>query len=365
VTWTEDVDVSTSARLAAALEAVRREPGGWESALGAAVDAAVVAAVPERVGAGRISYLVERGFWSGRAEVVSELVGVVRELVMMRPVLLEVGPARLWPALVRRAVWQVAAEAEGDRQHGLAGDSQPFRLRVRADRAGISFLQVDASVLDRSEAACAIESVDLDRSGWRVAVEDVAGSLLGCLVSILTDFGVPRGVALAGTRRVLEIAVGPGKRRERHSMARGDAGEGVLASLGVSPAAAGAWMSLIAGSHRPDTLAQVKAALQHPRFDLGNPNKARALIGAFTRNVPHFHATDGSGYAFVAEKIRLIDAFNPQSASGLCRAFNLTPDVEPHRRALIQRELFQLAALDNLSKDVREIIEKILGQVGK
>ena len=250
MTWTEDVDVSTSARLAAALEAVRREPGGWESALGVAVDAAVVAAVPERVGAGRISYLVERGFWSGRAEVVSELVGVVRELVMMRPVLLEVGPARLWPALVRRAVWQVTAEAEGDRQHGLAGDSQPFRLRVRADKAGISFLEVDASVLDRSEAACAIESVDLDRSGWRVATEDVAGSLLGCLVSILTDFGVPRDVALAGTRRVLEIAVGPGKRRERHSMARGDAGEGVLASLGVSPAAAGAWMSLVAGSRR-------------------------------------------------------------------------------------------------------------------
>lgn len=246
----EGVDVSTSARLAAALEAVRREPGGWESALGLAVDAAVVAAVPERVGAGRISYLVERGFWSGRAEVVSELVGVVRELVMMRPVLLEVGPARLWPAVVSRAVWQLSEQVEGDRQHGLAGDSQPFRLRVRADRAGISFLQVDATDLVPSEAARAIESVDLDRSGWRVAVEDVAGPLLGCLVSILTDFGVPRGVALAGTRRVLEIAVGPGKRRERHSMARGDAGEGVLASLGVSPAAAGAWMSLVAGSRR-------------------------------------------------------------------------------------------------------------------
>ena len=246
----EVVDVSTSARLAAALEAVRREPGGWESALGLAVDAAVVAAVPERVGAGRISYLVERGFWSGRAEVVSELVGVVRELVMMRPVLLEVGPARLWPAVVSRAVWQLSEQVEGDRQHGLAGDSQPFRLRDRADKAGISFLQVDATDLVPSEAARTIESVDLDRSGWRVAVEDVAGPCLGCLVSILTDFGVPRGVALAGTRRVLEIAVGPGKRRERHSMARGDAGKGVLASLGVSPAAAGAWMSLVAGSRR-------------------------------------------------------------------------------------------------------------------
>ena len=246
------MDVSTSARLAAALEAVRREPGGWESALGAAVDAAVVAAVPERVGPGRIAYLVDRGFWSGRAEVVEDLVGVVRELVMMRPVLLEVGPDRLWPAVVSRAVWQLSEQAEGDRQHGLAGDSQPFRLRDRADRAGISFLQVDATDLAPSEVAGAraVESGDLDRSGWRVAVEDVAGPCLGCLVSILADFGVPRGVARAGTCRVLEIAVGPGKRRERHSMARGDAGEGVLASLGVSPAAAGAWMSLVAGRRR-------------------------------------------------------------------------------------------------------------------
>lgn len=250
-----DVDVSTSGRLAAALAAVRREPGGWESPLGAAVDAAVVAAVPGRVGAARIAGLVDRGFWSGRDEVVAELVGVVRELVMLRPVLVDVvGPDRLWPALVRRAVWQVAAEAEGDRQHGLAGDSQPFRLR---DRAGICFVQEDAA--DLADGALGqrsglnpspVESVDLDRSGWRVADEDVAGPLLGVLVSVLLWAGVPEDVARAGTCRVLELAVGPGKRRERHSMARGDAREGVLAGLGVSQAAAGAWMSLVMGSRR-------------------------------------------------------------------------------------------------------------------
>ena len=38
--------------------------------------------------------------------------------------------------------------------------------------------------------------------------------------------------------------------RERHRSARQDADDGVLWHLGVSPGAAGAWMSLVAGSRR-------------------------------------------------------------------------------------------------------------------
>ncbi|MDK4613504.1 aminopeptidase N C-terminal domain-containing protein, partial [Kingella kingae] len=71
-------------------------------------------------------------------------------------------------------------------------------------------------------------------------------------------------------------------------------------------------------------------------------------------------AADGSGYAFVAEKIREINAFNPQVAAGLARTFNLMKRIEPQRQALMRGELEKLAALDTLSKDVREIVEKIL-----
>ncbi|MDK4575787.1 aminopeptidase N [Kingella kingae] len=120
------------------------------------------------------------------------------------------------------------------------------------------------------------------------------------------------------------------------------------------------YFMLIASSRRADTLAQVQAALSHPQFSLTNPNKVRSLIGVFARNVPHFHAADGSGYAFVAEKICEINAFNPQVAAGLARTFNLMKRIEPQRQALMRGELEKLAALDNLSKDVREIVEKIL-----
>ncbi|MDO5357214.1 MAG: aminopeptidase N [Conchiformibius sp.] len=122
------------------------------------------------------------------------------------------------------------------------------------------------------------------------------------------------------------------------------------------------YFALIAASRRADTPAQIQAALQHPAFALTNPNKVRALLGTFARsNVPHFHAADGSGYRFSAAKVREVDALNPQTAAVLARgAFSLCKRLEPHRRALMTAELEQLAAWDGLSKDTREIVEKIL-----
>ena len=121
------------------------------------------------------------------------------------------------------------------------------------------------------------------------------------------------------------------------------------------------YFALIASSCRDDTPAQVQAALRHPAFAPTNPNKVRALIGTFARNNRHFHAENGAGYRFVAEKVRETDALNPQTAAVLARtAFSVCQRLEPHRRALMTAELQQLAAWDDLSKDTREIVEKIL-----
>ena len=120
------------------------------------------------------------------------------------------------------------------------------------------------------------------------------------------------------------------------------------------------YFALVGSSRRSDTLQQVQTALQHPKFSLENPNKARSLIGSFSRNVPHFHAQDGSGYRFIADKVIEIDRFNPQVAARLVQAFNLCNKLEPHRKNLVKQELQRIRAQEGLSKDVGEIIGKIL-----
>ena len=120
------------------------------------------------------------------------------------------------------------------------------------------------------------------------------------------------------------------------------------------------YFALVGLSRRSDTLQQVQTALQHPKFSLENPNKARSLIGSFSRNVPHFHAEDGSGYRFIADKVIEIDRFNPQVSARLVQAFNLCNKLEPHRKNLVKQELQRIRAQEGLSKDVGEIVGKIL-----
>ena len=120
------------------------------------------------------------------------------------------------------------------------------------------------------------------------------------------------------------------------------------------------YFALVGLSRRSDTLQQVQTALQHPKFSLENPNKARSLIGSFSRNVPHFHAEDGSGYRFIADKVIEIDRFNPQVAARLVQAFNLCNKLEPHRKNLVKQELQRIRTQEGLSKDVGEIVGKIL-----
>ena len=120
------------------------------------------------------------------------------------------------------------------------------------------------------------------------------------------------------------------------------------------------YFALVGLSRRSDTLQQIQTALQHPKFSLENPNKARSLIGSFSRNVPHFHAEDGSGYRFIADKVIEIDRFNPQVAARLVQAFNLCNKLEPHRKNLVKQELQRIRAQEGLSKDVGEIVGKIL-----
>ena len=123
------------------------------------------------------------------------------------------------------------------------------------------------------------------------------------------------------------------------------------------------YFALIASCRRADTPQQIQAALQHPAFNLQNPNKARALLGTFSRNVPHFHAADGWGYRFLADKILEADRFNPSLAARLAHAFNICRRLEPVRRNLMAEQLRRINGTEGLSGETGEIVGKILQAV--
>ena len=102
--------------------------------------------------------------------------------------------------------------------------------------------------------------------------------------------------------------------------------------------------------------------MNHPKFSIENPNKARSLLISFSRNIPHFHAEDGSGYRFIADKVMEIDRFNPQVAARLVQAFNICNKLEANRKAVMTKELQRINAQEGLSKDVGEIVGKILNE---
>ncbi len=120
------------------------------------------------------------------------------------------------------------------------------------------------------------------------------------------------------------------------------------------------WLGVQAAADVPGVLAHVEALLQHEAFDFKNPNKVRAVIGVFTQGNPrHFHAEDGSGYAFLADKIFLLDALNPQIAARLATPFTRWQRFDEVRRAAMHTQLRRLSG-DTLSPDLREMVDKSL-----
>ena len=120
------------------------------------------------------------------------------------------------------------------------------------------------------------------------------------------------------------------------------------------------WLQAQSTSRRPDTLATVKALTAHPAFDMGNPNKIYALIRAFGANLVRFNAADGSGYAFMAERILELHDRNPQVASRLARCFDRWTQFDAGRRQHARTALERIRDHAGLSRDVLEVVTRAL-----
>ena len=120
------------------------------------------------------------------------------------------------------------------------------------------------------------------------------------------------------------------------------------------------WFSTQALSPRDDTPDVVAELARHRDFSLANPNRARALVGAFGMNQRAFHAADGRGYRFVADQVIALDAVNPQTAARMLMPLARWQRYMPDRAAMMRAELERILAAPNPSVDVYELASKSL-----
>ncbi len=118
------------------------------------------------------------------------------------------------------------------------------------------------------------------------------------------------------------------------------------------------WFALEASIYRTDSLVRIENLLSHPRFDSKSPNTIRALLGGLMRNIPIFHAPDGSGYEFMAEQLIVLDKINPITASRLVKVFSRWKSyINPNKDAMYK--VINKMDLIDLSKNTREVIDLI------
>lgn len=121
------------------------------------------------------------------------------------------------------------------------------------------------------------------------------------------------------------------------------------------------WFALQAMQPTHQTLDHVKKLMKHSKFSMQNPNRMRSLIGSFAHsNLVGFHAPDGAGYQFVLEQVGFVDKMNPQVAARLLTSFNSWKSVDAARKGLALKALTQFQAQNDFSKDVQDVLARML-----
>lgn len=120
------------------------------------------------------------------------------------------------------------------------------------------------------------------------------------------------------------------------------------------------WLALQAMSDIPGNVKNVKNLLDHPAFDMKNPNKVYALVGGFCGSAVNFHAKDGSGYQFLGDMVLQLDKINPQVASRMVSTFSKWKKFDSCRQELAKEQLERIAKADGISDNVYEIASKSL-----
>ena len=123
------------------------------------------------------------------------------------------------------------------------------------------------------------------------------------------------------------------------------------------------WLALQASIPEPATPARIKALTSHPAFSMSNPNRVRALFGAFAMsNQTQLNRSDGAGYDLLTDTVLTLDQKNPQVAARLLTALKSWRVLESGRRERAEAALRKVAAQPSLSRDVNDIVSRALAE---
>ena len=170
------------------------------------------------------------------------------------------------------------------------------------------------------------------------------------------------------------------------------------------------WFGVQVRSPLPGAVGRATALMEHAAFTFTNPNKLRAVVGAFARGNPQqFHDVDGSGCKsppsalffdrsgfplplprahlfrhlccwltfgrpcgiplrsltlpvdrFLGDVVRRIDPVNPQMGAALAKIFLDWTRYDAPRRALIKAELESILSNEGCSPNTREVVSTAL-----
>src|SRR3954447_320853 len=257
------------------------------------------------------------------------------------------------------------------------------------------FLPSEMTLADEMKTVDVV-AIHAARESARYELGDALRDQFAAAYRELSDSGPYRIDARSIGRRVLRnvalsyIAAGDWREGARFAKAQFDAAANmtdVLAALGVlvhtdcpdraqalaacyerwrdDPLVLDKWFAMQARSSLPGTIEAVRELAWHPDFNRSNPNRVRALVGAFAQgNQLHFHDASGKGYLFLADEVIAMDKTNATTAARLVQPLGQWRRYDAARQGLMRAQLDRILATPGLSANTYEMVSKSLGETG-
>ncbi|WP_133488063.1 aminopeptidase N [Aliiroseovarius marinus] len=121
------------------------------------------------------------------------------------------------------------------------------------------------------------------------------------------------------------------------------------------------WFAMQVTHSAPEDTADIVAKLtEDSAFNWKNPNRFRAVFGAFIMNPAGFHNASGAGYKLFADWLIKLDPVNPQITARMSSGFETWRRYDADRQAMMKAQIERVLATDGLSRDSQEMLGRIL-----